>query len=70
MTHYCITCSDDVNPGRWKLGFKTCLACGEALAKTVRHCIVPMHKSNYVPITNKSDLVGINSKGGLVKNEH
>jgi ribosomal protein L37AE/L43A len=68
MTHYCINCSDDVNPNRWALGFKTCLSCGEALARAVRHCIVPMHKSNYVPVTNRDDLVGINSKGGIVHN--
>lgn len=67
-THYCINCSDDVNPLRWNLGFKTCLACGEALARTFKHCIVPMHKSNYVPVYNLNDLVGINSKGGIVKN--
>jgi hypothetical protein len=28
---------------------------------------VPMHKSNYVPIHNLKDLVGINSKGGNQK---
>jgi len=26
-----------------------------------------MHKSNYVPITNREDLMGINNKGGLVR---
>ena len=70
MTHYCINCSDDVNPNRWAIGFKTCLSCGEALARTVRHTIVPMHKSNYVPVFNHSDLVGINSKGGIVHNRY
>jgi ribosomal protein L37AE/L43A len=70
MTHYCINCSDDVNPNRWNLGFKTCLTCGEAFARAVKHCIVPMHKSNYVPIFNQTDLVGINSKGGIVKSQH
>lgn len=66
-THYCINCSEDVNPLRWNLGFKVCLDCGEALARSVKHCIVPMHKSNYVPVYNLADLVGINSKGGIVK---
>jgi len=26
-----------------------------------------MHKSNYMLITNRDDLLGINNKGGLVK---
>lgn len=64
---YCIKCSDDVNPNRWALGFKTCLSCGEALAKAFKHCIVPLHKSNYVPLTDLEMLKGINSKGGFYK---
>lgn len=64
---YCVHCSDDVNQKRWQLGYKTCLPCGEAVAKQHKHTIVPMHKSNYVPIYNLQDLVGINSKGGNQK---
>jgi hypothetical protein len=44
-----------------------CLDCGEVAAKKVKHTIAPMHKSNYVVITNRTDLVGLNNKGGLVK---
>ena len=69
-THYCVNCSEDVNHNRWALGFKTCLKCGEALARSIKHTIVPMHKSNYVPIFNHQDLVGINSKGGIVHSRH
>jgi hypothetical protein len=29
--------------------------------------VAPMHKSNYMLITNTDDLVGLNNKGGLVK---
>lgn len=64
-THYCVNCAEDVHHNRWTLGFKTCLPCGEVFARAVRHTIVPMHKSNYVPVFNQSDLVGINSKGGI-----
>lgn len=64
---YCVHCSDDVMPQRWRLGYHTCLPCGEAVAKQHKHTIVPMHKSNYVPIYNLKDLVGINSKGGNQK---
>lgn len=45
------------------------MKCGEKLARTVKHTIVPMHKSNLVPIYNLADLVGINTKGGLVNNQ-
>jgi ribosomal protein L37AE/L43A len=62
--HYCVICSDEVNAKRWALGYHTCLHCGDKRAKEHKHCIVPLHKSNYVPIYNLNDLVGINSKGG------
>ena len=41
-----------------------CLSCGEGRAREHKHCIVPMHKSNYVPVTDLEMLKGINSKGG------
>lgn len=31
------------------------------------HLVAPMHKSNYMLITQRSDLQGLNNKGGLVK---
>jgi len=40
------------------------LVCGEKRARQHKFTIVPMHKSNYVPVFNQRDLVGINSKGG------
>lgn len=47
----------------------TCMQCGEALAKerAKSYCIAPMHKSNYMLITNMEDLKGLNNKGGLIK---
>lgn len=66
-TRDCLVCGDTVIHDRWKLGYKTCLSCGEIASKKVRHCIVPMHKSNLVLITDVADLIGINNKGGLVK---
>jgi hypothetical protein len=52
---------------RWKLGFYTCLSCGEEQAREVKHCVVPMHKSNYVVVSDRNLLTGVNQKGGLVK---
>jgi ribosomal protein L37AE/L43A len=63
----CVKCGDHVIYGRWLLGFSTCLKCGEAIARETKHTIAPMHKSNYVVITNKEDLKGLNNKGGNVR---
>lgn len=65
----CHVCGDRVLRARWALGYKTCLQCGDAQAKKDRMgwTIAPMHKSNYMLITNLDDLHGLNNKGGLVK---
>lgn len=65
--YHCVSCGQTVAKARWALGIHFCLECGEKRARAHRHTIVPMHKSNYVPIYNVSDLVGINSKGGDVR---
>ena len=68
-TRDCIICGSPVAHERWALGYKTCLPCGEIASKLVKRSrtVVPMHKSNYVLITDLTDLQGINNKGGLVK---
>ena len=63
----CVSCGQSVAKGRWALGIHFCMDCGELRARAHKHTIVPMHKSNYVPVYNMRDLVGINSKGGDVK---
>jgi hypothetical protein len=60
--HYVCMCGEAIAPMRYKLGFKTCLACGEVQAKQVRHTVAPMHKSNYILITDRDLLVGLNNK--------
>ena len=60
----CVLCGEDVAQGRVTLGYDTCLSCGEVEARKRKHTVVPMHKSNYVVISNKEDLKGINNKGG------
>ena len=47
------------------LGYRTCLKCGEVMAGKRKFTVVPMHKSNYVVISNRQELKGINNKGGL-----
>jgi hypothetical protein len=63
----CRMCGEYLSKGRWELGYKTCLFCGEEEAKKIKHCVAPMHKSNYMLFTDKDLLVGLNNKGGLVR---
>jgi len=65
----CCWCGDDVASGRWALGIRSCLTCGEtqAIKDRASWCVAPMHKSNYMLITNRQDLAGLNNKGGIVK---
>lgn len=65
----CCWCGDDVASGRWALGIRCCLTCGETQAVKARAswCVAPMHKSNYMLITDRQDLAGLNNKGGIVK---
>jgi len=63
----CLQCGRDFDLARFKLGYKVCMVCGDKLAKGVRRCVVPMHKSNYMMITDMNDLKGINNKGGLFR---
>lgn len=65
----CRVCGDEIHPKRYALGYRVCLWCGEEQAKADRQswCVAPMHKSNYMLITDIDDLKGLNNKGGLVK---
>ena len=61
---YCKVCNEQlIPPARFVLGYRTCLPCGEAEAKKRVHPVVPLHKSNYIVVSNRADLVGINTKG-------
>ena len=65
--YLCVECGGFIAHARYKLGYNICLACGEYHAKKVKRTIAPMHKSNYMLITDLDDLKGLNNKGGLVK---
>jgi len=64
-TPECRNCGDQYSTERWKLGYKHCMPCGEKLSRETVRTVAPMHKSNYMLITDMSDLKGINNKGGL-----
>ena len=63
----CPQCGDAVPAARVALGRRLCLPCGEEHARVERTswCIAPLHKSNYILLTNREDLKGVNSKGGF-----
>jgi ribosomal protein L37AE/L43A len=63
----CKLCGDTYDDRRFRLGIALCMSCGDELAHKVVRTVAPMHKSNYVLVTNRADLVGLNNKGGLVK---
>lgn len=67
MSKPCVQCGETVSSGRYALGYKVCLPCGDAVAKRVKHTIVPMPKSNYIVVTDYSLLIGLNNshKGGV-----
>lgn len=63
----CVRCQDLIDPRRVAIGRRLCLPCGEEAARQERTAwtVVPMHKSNYVLLTDRRDLPGIGNKGGL-----
>lgn len=65
-TTLCPRCGDAVPSARAALGRRLCLPCGEEAAREERRhwTVAPLHKSNYMLMTSKDDLKGINNKGG------
>lgn len=68
-TPTCRTCGDEIVPAARAALKATCLPCGERGAIQARKswCVAPMHKSNYMLLTDRADLLGINNKGGIIK---
>jgi hypothetical protein len=58
---YQCKCGNDIADARYTLGYKTCLSCGEKEARSYKHTIVPMPKSNYIVVTDLKLLIGLNS---------
>ena len=59
----CTQCDELVRIGRARLGYRTCLDCGESAAIQARSswCIAPVaHKQGATLVTNKADLKGLN----------
>lgn len=60
----CATCGEQYSAKRAALGYKTCTRCGDKEAREARKSwtVAPVHKSNYVLITNRNELIGLNNK--------
>jgi ribosomal protein L37AE/L43A len=59
----CTECyAERVPTARSKLGYKTCMSCGETAARAVKHTVAPMNKSNYMLFTDINLLKQLNPK--------
>ena len=56
MTQVICKCGNLFPAARWRLGYTTCLPCGDKQARAVTFCTVPMNKSNYVVVSNTAEL--------------
>ena len=63
----CVECGGTVAPARVAIGYNVCLDCGERLARQRRYTVAPLHKSSYILVTDRRDLMGINNKGGFYR---
>ncbi len=60
--YLCVVCGGYVDHRRYALGYKTCLQCGEAAAREKKHTIAPINKSNYMYISDLTQLKQLNPK--------
>ena len=59
----CTCCyAQRVAPARCRIGYTTCLDCGETAARAVKHTVAPMNKSNYMLFTDATLLKQLNPK--------
>ena len=63
MSYQCVRCGDDVDERRYKLGYHTCLFCGEEEARNYKHTVaIPYNKGAYQYISNSEELKMTNPK--------
>jgi len=55
-------CGNEIDIRRIAIGYMTCLACGDKQARSVKRCVVPLNKSNYMLITDYELLKQLNPK--------
>lgn len=59
---HCVRCGDYYSTDRWAIGYKFCLPCGDTHAREARKSwtVAPMSKSNYILVTDRELLKGLN----------
>ena len=57
-----VACGEEVDARRIAIGYQTCLRCGDIEAKARRFTVAPINKSNYMMITDLSQLKQLNPK--------
>jgi tRNA(Ile2) C34 agmatinyltransferase TiaS len=67
MKPLCVRCGETYSAKRANAGYQLCMPCGEDESHKRRRTVAPMHKSNYMLITNPEDLKGLNNKGGFYR---
>lgn len=60
--YLCVECGGYIAHARYALGYQICKECGEYHAKQVKHTIAPINKSNYMYISDLSQLKQLNPK--------
>ncbi len=58
----CKDCYTPFSVERFRLGYHTCLDCGDTAARKVVFTTAPINKSNYMLITNVTELSQLNPK--------
>jgi len=56
------SCGEPIDPRRSALGYHLCPVCGDREARRIKRCVVPLNKSNYVLVTNRTELKQLNPK--------
>lgn len=59
----CEKCGTAFSMLRAELGYRLCLSCGEKAARERKHTVVPMHKSNYMVVSDTTLLAQITRPG-------
>mgnify|MGYP003341460654 FL=1 len=60
--HECV-CGEEITEGRWQLGYRVCLACGDKVAKQKKWTVaIPYGKGAYQLIHNPEELKMTNQK--------
>ena len=59
---FCSQCGDTYPLRRQELGYRTCLACGEAAARLVKFTVIPAYSKGAYQVVSKQDVANTNPK--------